>query len=256
MTEQHLPLFLKRNATAEDSVGRDLEWHLLEVMALKNDGILGLRLTEVAGGQDVVHLLITPDCRRGDLAVSLQLAAIKKAVRNKVREEPGHFIPIPASALERTAWWAEEIAPKIRADYFKRRRELSDGPMTRAVTPEELSEIAAIKGNAPHSNLTRTDDRPIAGQSLGNRERKAAVMDWLRERHFDEITEAMVGIGKVGRNADKLVEINLPTKNPGAPLVRRLKHELEKTGVPAEPIHLTNALVFRFPVAVFHHVDA
>ena len=88
------------------------------ILAGKNDGILGLRMIEVGDNEDVVHLLITPDCRRQALAECLQLPEVMKGTRSKVKGEPGHFIPIPAGMLEQTAWWHEEMAPKIRAVYF------------------------------------------------------------------------------------------------------------------------------------------
>ena len=256
ISEQNLPPFLKRNATVEECTGRELEWNLLEVLASKNDGILGLRLIEVGGDKDVVHLLIAPDCRRHILGENLQVPEIKNGTRNKVREEPGHFIPVLASMLERTSWWRDEIAPRIRAEYFKRRQELADGPISRAVTPEELLEIAAIKGHTPQSRPNDSNERTEVGGPLGNRELKQAVMDWLKERRFEEITQAMVGIGKIGRNTQKLVEITLPTKNPSAPLVCRLKHELEKAGIATEPIVLSNALAFRFASSLVHKIDA
>ena len=43
----------------------------------------------------------------------------------------------------------------------------------------------------------------------------------------------MVGIGKIGRNPLKLVEITLSSKYASATLVRRLKTELERAGTPA-----------------------
>jgi hypothetical protein len=203
-----------------------------------------------------VHLLIAPDCRRHILGESLHVPEIKNGTRSKVKEEPGHFIPVLASMLERTTWWREEIGPRIRAEYFKKRRELADGPITRALTPDELSEIAAIKGHTPQSRPASSNERTDVGGPLGNRELKQAVMNWLTERDFEEITQAMVGIGKIGRNAQKLVEITLPTKNPSAPLVCRLKHELEKAGIAAEPIILSNALAFRFASSLVHKTDA
>ncbi len=51
ISESDLPSFLKHNATLEETKARDLEWSLLEVLASKNDGILGLRLIEVGGAR-------------------------------------------------------------------------------------------------------------------------------------------------------------------------------------------------------------
>jgi hypothetical protein len=256
ISEQHMPTFLKRNATMEESTSRYLEWILLAVVASKNDGILGLRLIEVGNDEDVVHLLIAPDCRRHILGEDLQLPELKNGARNKVREEPGHFLPVLASLLERTEWWGEEVGPRIRAEYFKQRGELADGPATRAVTPEELSEIAAIKGHTPHPAAPGSIGLAVVTRPIGNRELKQAVMGWLKDRGFAEITEAMVGIGKVGQNAQKLIEITLPRKNPSAPLVRRLKIELDRAGIPADPINLSNALAFRFGSSFAEKIDA
>ena len=175
--------------------------------------------------------------------------------RNKVREESGHFNPVLASLLERTDWWREEVGPRIRAEYFKQRSELADGPATRAVTPEELSEIAAIKGNTPNSPAPGSNGRAVVTAPVGNRELKKAVMGWLKDRGFAEITEAMVGIGKIGGDAQKLVEITLPTKNVNSPLVRKLKIELEMSGIAVEPIILSNSLAFRFPSSLVHKIE-
>jgi len=255
ISESELPPFLKRNASLEEAEARDFEWFLLEILASRNDGILGLRLIECAGGKDILQLLIAPDCRRKVLAGNLQLPEIMNGPRSKAKVEPGHFIPITADRLERTEWWHEEMAPRIRAEYFKKRNERSDGPMTRAVTAAELAEIAAIKGHTPDSGVEGQNERTTVGQALGNREIKEAVMDWLKERSFDEITHAMVGIGKVGKDSHKLVEITLPTKDPASPLVRRLKKELERAGINAEPIYLSNSLAFRFASTFVNSID-
>jgi hypothetical protein len=255
VSESDLPPFLKRNATLEETQARDLEWNLLEVLASKNDGILGLRLIEVGGAKDVVHLLIAPDCRRKVLAANIEIPEVANGARNKPKEEPGHFIPVLAARLEQTAWWHQEMAPRIRAEYFRKRSELFDGPSTRAVTPAELAEIAAIKGHTPDSGSTTSHERTVLGRSVGNREIKDAVMDWLKARRFDEITPAMVGIGKLGGDSQKLVEITLPTKSPTAPLVRKLKGELEKAGIHAEPVCLTNSMAFRFASSLVDRIE-
>ncbi len=201
-----------------------------------------------------MHLLITPDCRRKVLAGDIQVPEAANGTRNKAKEEPGHFIPVLAAHLEQTVWWHEEMGPRMRAEYFKKRSELFDGPATRAVTPAELAEIAAIKCHTPDSGSTTSHERTVLGRSLGNREIRNAVMDWLKTRNFDEITPAMVGIGKVGRTAQKLVEITLPTKNAGAPLVQRLRQELEHAGIAAEPIYLSNSLALRFSTALVNDI--
>ena len=176
ISENELPPFLKRNAGADDLTRRELEWSLLEVLAGKHDGILGLRLIEVGGDNDVVHLLITPDCQRKVLGEALDLPELKNVKRNKAGDEPGHFIPVLASLMEGTAWWREQISPRIRRDYLKKRREHIHGDMTRSLSPEELAEIAAIKGETPLPAPARPNDGTIGGITPGNREMKDVVM--------------------------------------------------------------------------------
>jgi hypothetical protein len=43
---------------------------------------------------------------------ALELPEIMNGTRSKARELPGHFIPILASSLERTAWWQNYPAHK------------------------------------------------------------------------------------------------------------------------------------------------
>jgi hypothetical protein len=246
ISDSDLPTFLKRNATQEEAAARDFEWWILGILAGKNNGVLGLRLIEVPADDDVVHMLVAPDCRRQMLAEALQLPEIATSARNKAKEEPGHFISVLAARLEQTGWWHDEVAPRIRAEYFKRRRERFEGPDTRAVTAAELEAIATITGRSRDSGVAGSNVRTAIRRPLSVREVREAVLDWLKERDFDEITPAMVGIGRVGGDAQKLVEISLPTNDPTSQIVLRLKQELERIGIKAEPMYRSNSVAFRF----------
>ena len=256
ITADGLPPFLKRSATADESTRRDFESSLLRVVASKSDGILGLRLIAGSAGDDVVHLLITPDCRRKVLGQALEVPELRTAKRSKASDEPGHFIPILAATLERTAWWHEQMGPQIRADYLKRRRAGADGDSTRNASAAELAAVAGTKRGAsalappPAVVPAHTSDWTIGGTTIGTRDLRDAMMLWLRERDFDLITPQMVVIGKTGRVTERLVEITLSAGYASTTLVRRLKTELHQAGVAAEAVNVNNATVIRFPLSV------
>ena len=88
-----------------------------------------------------------------------------KGTRSKVKGEPGTFHPDPGGNARTNRVVARGGRPKIRAVYFTRRREHFDEPVSRALTPEELMAIAAIKKQTPDLTLHRHEAN---GPSSGN----------------------------------------------------------------------------------------
>jgi hypothetical protein len=130
--------FLKLNAERDEKCARDYEWVLLQELKGSDEGILGLRLVEDAGGErsgDLVHLLVSPHCSRERLSMSLGVPEVKSAPKHAAGTEPGHYVPVNADRLNQA----------LRGDYFVRLKEMSEAAQTRQATPEEMAEIARIR---------------------------------------------------------------------------------------------------------------